>query len=134
MLNVKDLGAIGDGIINDTIPINAAIDTGRDVFFPAGSYNYTPSGKQLAFSQSLAGAGHILSKINKVANGDMFNLAAGCHLQNLGLQGNGTSGATGRGLLIGGNSANITLLNVNVLDMLGQGLEVTRTMAVRSCE
>lgn len=37
--NVRDLGAIGDGVANDTVPIHAARDTGiKKVYFPDGTY------------------------------------------------------------------------------------------------
>ena len=36
MVNVKDFGAIGDGLFLDTRYIQNAIDTGKIVYFPAG--------------------------------------------------------------------------------------------------
>lgn len=36
--NVKDYGAVGDGVADDTAAIRAAVATGRNVHFPAGSY------------------------------------------------------------------------------------------------
>ena len=39
MVNVKDFGAKGDGVTDDTAAIQAALDTGRrNVFFPMGDY------------------------------------------------------------------------------------------------
>ncbi len=40
-VNVKDYGAVGDGTTNDTAAIQAALDTGFDVYFPAGDYLIT---------------------------------------------------------------------------------------------
>ena len=37
-VSVKDFGAVGDGVTDDTVAIQAAIDTGRKVFAPAGIY------------------------------------------------------------------------------------------------
>ena len=38
MHNVKDFGAIGDGIAKDTVAIQAAIDAGGMVHLPPGIY------------------------------------------------------------------------------------------------
>jgi len=38
VVNVKDFGAVGDGVTDDTAAIQAAIDTGYDLIFPSGTY------------------------------------------------------------------------------------------------
>lgn len=110
---------------DDTDTINYAIDSGESFLVGPREYNYEPSAKQLNFAQGIIGVGHIASKINKVADGDMFFLHAGCLIRDIGFQGNGSSGATGRGFVIDGLHSNITLDNLNVLDMDGYALEVT---------
>jgi hypothetical protein len=40
-VNVKDFGAVGDGVANDTAAIQAAISAGGNVDFPAGTYKIT---------------------------------------------------------------------------------------------
>jgi hypothetical protein len=40
-VSVKDFGAVGDGVENDTAAIQAAINTGLNVFIPAGDYKIT---------------------------------------------------------------------------------------------
>lgn len=39
-INVRDFGAIGDGVTDDTAAIQAAVATGRAVFFPKPAVNY----------------------------------------------------------------------------------------------
>lgn len=37
-VSVKDFGAVGNGVTDDTAAIQAAIDAGKNLFFPAGTY------------------------------------------------------------------------------------------------
>jgi len=41
VVSVKDFGAVGDGVTDDTAAIQAAIDNGGALFFPAGEYRIT---------------------------------------------------------------------------------------------
>lgn len=38
-VSVKDFGAVGNGVADDTAAIQAALDTGRSVYFPDGTYS-----------------------------------------------------------------------------------------------
>lgn len=41
IVSVKDFGAKGDGVTNDTAAIQAALNSAKSVFFPRGQYNIT---------------------------------------------------------------------------------------------
>ena len=41
VVSVKDFGAVGDGVTNDTAAMQAAHDTGKLVYYPTGTYNFT---------------------------------------------------------------------------------------------
>lgn len=41
-VSVKDFGAIGDGIVDDTAACTAAIATGKSVYWPQGTYKVSP--------------------------------------------------------------------------------------------
>jgi hypothetical protein len=41
IVSVEDFGAVGDGVANDTTAIQAALDAGAALYFPAGTYNLT---------------------------------------------------------------------------------------------
>jgi hypothetical protein len=43
VVSVKDFGAVGDGVANDTAAIQAAINAANCIYFPTGSYKVTSS-------------------------------------------------------------------------------------------
>jgi len=63
-VSVKDFGAVGDGVADDTAAIQAAIDSGSSVFFPKGTYatssSLTISGVE---GQTMKGEGPTLTGI-----------------------------------------------------------------------
>jgi hypothetical protein len=58
--NVLDFGAVGDGVADDSVAVQSAIDTGKPVYFPAGTYlcNVSINNKTILY-----GDGSTLSKI-----------------------------------------------------------------------
>jgi hypothetical protein len=62
-ISVKDFGAVGDGVADDTAAIQAAIATGLNVFIPAGDYKITstinaiPTGSTNAPKRTIYGVG-----------------------------------------------------------------------------
>ena len=91
-VSVKDFGAVGDGVTNDTAAIQAALNTSHSVFLPQGTYKIT---SQLVFGAScsgLVGEGMYLSVISKTFNGNAILCdTSGAVIQNLGINGNGAT-------------------------------------------
>ncbi len=56
-VSVKDFGAVGDGVADDTAAIQAAINTGKNVFVPSGNYLISTGLSFTANNQSLTGEG-----------------------------------------------------------------------------
>ena len=74
-VSVKDFGAVGDGVADDTAAIQAAINSGaKSVVFPAGVYS-TSSQLTLAANQSLQGHGAEVTSIIAKASTDFQYVA-----------------------------------------------------------
>lgn len=73
IVSVKDFGAVGDGIVNDTAAIQAAVNTGKHVYIPAGTYYITNGINISTPGQMISGDGRNQSKL-KVTSA--FNLSA----------------------------------------------------------
>ena len=63
VVNVKDFGAVGDGVADDTLAFNAAIAVGDPVYIPTGNYklsgSVTSSRRLYATGASFSGAGTV---------------------------------------------------------------------------
>lgn len=77
-ISVKDFGAVGDGVANDTAAIQQAITAagvGGRIFFPSGDYLVTDVVKLNVSSMSLVGAGRqMVAIITTSASKDVFNV------------------------------------------------------------
>jgi hypothetical protein len=67
VVSVKDFGAVGDGVADDTVAIQAAIDTlsaGNALFFPAGTYKVSALTVPTAYI-TFMGDGHFASILSR---------------------------------------------------------------------
>jgi hypothetical protein len=73
VVNVKDFGAVGDGVTDDTAAINSAIAASRTIYFPSGAYRLT-STVVIERTVRLVGAGSHTSfiSIDHSGNGIVF--------------------------------------------------------------
>jgi hypothetical protein len=92
-VSVKDFGAVGDGVTDDTVAIQAALTASRSVFFPAGTYLF--AGVTVAADRSVFS--------NSGATLKLKALASGVYTPLFSLTGNNVSF---NGLYFDGNRAN----------------------------
>jgi hypothetical protein len=87
-LSVKDFGAVGNGIADDTTAIQAAINIGKSVFFPGGQYKITASLTPFATYQTFFGAGDA-TIVQGAKNINCFDVSntEGISIRNLKFQG-----------------------------------------------
>ncbi len=116
-VSVKDFGAVGDGVTDDTGAIQAALNQSGFVFLPQGNYKIT---SQLVFGSNctgLIGSGSYNSVISKQFNGNaMLCDSNGAILESFGIEGNGAT-YTGAGIVPRGY--NVTIRNCRVNDTAG---------------
>jgi hypothetical protein len=117
-VSVKDFGAVGDGVVDDTAAVQAAIDSGEPIVFPAGSYACGPLTQSTNFQRFYADG---FVKIQKNANGVLFT-STGNYVQFEGIQFIGT-GFTGDNVNLTGNHP--TLTNCASFGTPGRALKAT---------
>jgi hypothetical protein len=141
MFNVKDFGAIGNGVADDRESIQRAIDAcaaqgGGDVFFPAGTYLLKSSGSnafciKLANKVRLVGesrAGSILKQDKNLAPSvRLVQIESNdCSLSNLTLDGNKTNQSINEqrhGIFVI-NTKYLTIENVTSQNFTGDGFYI----------
>ena len=122
-VSVKDFGAVGDGVTDDTAAVQAALNTGKAVYVPTGVYKIS-SKLTLSTSQMVFGDGAYASKFDKAFSGDLIQASEGSVLDSLWLAGNGAS-RTGRGVLYGAITPRATIQNCRIVDFDGACIEFT---------
>ena len=117
-ISVKDFGAVGDGATNDTAAIQAAINTGKPIVFPAGTYASGPLTQSTNFQRFYAN-GQV--NIIKNANGVLLT-STGNYVELDGIQFVGT-GYTGDNINMTGS--NPRLINCSSYGTPGRALKAT---------
>lgn len=84
--NVLDFGAAGDGVTNDTAAITAAFASGKPLYFPEGTYLYTPAdtidiavplfgaGKRESIIQCVSSAGMVGKPVFRLTDGSISDI------------------------------------------------------------
>lgn len=90
IVSVKDFGAVGDGIVNDTAAIQAAINSGlKNINFPSGSYAITNIETTVAGQTWYFDGGASLKATASVATKSLVLVKRGnCTFYNMSLNGN----------------------------------------------
>ena len=118
VVSVKDFGAVGDGVANDTTAIQAAINSGRSLVFPAGTYLCNNLTQATSFQRFYAN-GHV--NLSKNANGVLLSSTGG-YVQFHGIQFIGT-GFTGNNVEATGTA--FTLINCSSYGTPGRAVKCT---------
>jgi hypothetical protein len=117
-VSVKDFGAVGNGSTDDTAAIQAAIDSGSPIVFPAGNYASGPLTQSTNFQRFYAD-GQV--NIIKNANGVLLT-SSGNYVELDGIQFVGT-GYTGDNINMSGS--NPRLINCSSYGTPGRALKAT---------
>jgi hypothetical protein len=141
VVSVKDFGATGDGVTDDSAAIQAAVDAHRAVHFPLGSYNIGSTTITVAKTCKLHGDANSFGDTTSVSrlvytgtgvaldivpsSGKIYN----AQVENLGIQASGgaTSSATAVGIRLVNSNYGV-LQNVTVQGFAsGTGVKLTAT-------
>jgi hypothetical protein len=139
--NVKDFGAVGDGVANDTAAIQAAItslpSTGGTVFFPAGEYK-TDGGVTLVGNLTLQGeTGTVLKPTDSVPQWAYRGLSTNnVKIKDLVFEGTGTAFTDGNQQLLNISTASnieITGCTFTKGRVTGLGIAACNAVHISNC-
>lgn len=108
-VSVMDFGAVGDGVTNDAAAIQLALNTGKSVLIPSGTFLFGSTVSFTADNQCIYGVGN--TSILKSGPNSVYINSVGFDnltVRDLKIVGTGTNG----GITITSNSQNFDVLNV----------------------
>lgn len=117
-VSVKDFGAVGNGSTNDTTAVQAAINSGLDIYFPAGNYAVGGLTQSTNFQRFYAQG---QANLVKNANGVLFT-SSGDYVEFNGLQFIGT-GYSGNN--INSTGSNPRFINCSSYGTPGRAIKAT---------
>jgi hypothetical protein len=139
IVSVKDFGAVGDGVADDTVAIQAAVNAARNVYIPEGSPFYKcTSPITLRQDTTLEGANKQNTQVKFFACDGFIATSSGAgaydiQIRNLFINGDDT-GTTKDGIRIDGTSANfgrVDLDNLVVANFTRDGVSLIRPIVSR---
>jgi hypothetical protein len=132
-VSVKDFGAVGDGVANDTSAIQTAINTGKSLLFPEGTYLANNLTGSTNFQRFYAD-GNV--RIVKNANGPILtHTGNGVEFNGIGFRGDAASPTyTGDGIVLTGNDPR--LINCGSRWISGRAVKATgsHVQIIGSCD
>lgn len=128
VVNVKDFGAVGDGVTDNTAAIQAAVASGRNVYFPPGTYNAAPLTFSNLLSCAIQGAGRDVTKIVLTSSGTAltFSNCQWLQLSDMSIEASGTAQTLSNaiGVELNTSSSNCVIERINIYGFSLDGLRM----------
>jgi len=117
-VSVKDFGAVGDGVTNDSASFQAALNYCKTAFLaliiPAGTYLLNTSITVSSFAGvEIIGEGINITKLRKTSAGDMLTLTNCSRGTISGIAFDGTGMSSGNGIVIDGTTSGVITIRNN---------------------
>ena len=126
-VSVKDFGAVGDGAVDDTAAIQAALDAHNSVYIPSGNYKITQV-LRIQSNGSFFGDGFSSAIYNATDFRSISNElgASNIYIGNLKVYGNALPATVvaGRGGIVIDDASNVVINNVYVTDVNTGGIVI----------
>ena len=109
-VNVKDFGAVGDGVTDDTVAIQAAMATGRSVIIPKGNYLINSPLTISTYGQSIIGEGKSTRLVINHTSGSGITIENGqVKISNFAIVASNLRQASGSGYVLNPNQFGIRI-------------------------
>lgn len=127
-VSVKDFGAVGDGVTDDSVAIQAATASGKRVYFPEGIYVASPVVVPSGSSLRWAGAGRYLTtiRLKAGANDHLVSFGSGAvssEISGLTLDQNRAAQSAGHAVRLGGVDG-LVMCDFRILNAYGYGIGI----------